>query len=584
MTRFLWLLFALPAFGQEGAVENPRFHAGDDLAWAQPEFDDSGWERVELPHRFPTGVNHGWYRMEVRLSESQQLQAFSPGYPGNICEVFWNGVKIGAKGEIETTIDLPLTSSYEVFPVRGAPIYIDLPNIVAVRVMRYQRAGGLLLEPPAAGSIVALSGRKAQLEQGPLIVLMIQGAVILLITLGSLVIALWRKSEAASWAFFVLMLTQLIFESGRVSVIFGHGGWLNLFTLMLIFYVYAIIGAVAGLFVVTSILEERQRHRWLRNSYLAMLGSGLIAVFISPIPSLAPLVESIFALVVIGFAIVAAIICIRALRRRRPHARVLTTGIAIAALFGVLGALDYLFPIFPVTRYWFDPSTPAMIVASAILGGVLISRLVKIKLHAQRLASQVLTAEIDERARVARELHDGVAQTLLAYRLQAEASVGDKEELQQLLDGFEQASDEVREASYELHPSTFGSRTLEESFQIHTMRLGADLVELTIEPAAAEAQPSAEKRHHLFRVFQELLGNALRHGKGSRVAVNWKRASSDFVLEITNSANAENDSQPDGLGSVSLEERVAILGGRLIRDRSDGRFIARVEIPIEIWQ
>ena len=83
-----------------------QFHTGDDLAWAQPGFDDHGWERI--PADQPWGdVGHpglwgyAWYRREIALdpNSKQSLALLLPPLDST-AEVYWNGVKIGSEGEM----------------------------------------------------------------------------------------------------------------------------------------------------------------------------------------------------------------------------------------------------------------------------------------------------------------------------------------------------------------------------------------------------------------------------------------------------------------------------------------------------
>ncbi|MDO7854050.1 sensor histidine kinase [Hymenobacter convexus] len=139
---------ALPAAGlllQKGW----RYHAGDDPAWAQPGFDDSGWDTVTvarnglpLPVRARAGA--GWFRLRLRLVDSLRAQALALQLAEQSAglEVYADGRRIGRSGIFST---LPA----RVRPVsrRGSLLNMDLvwsgpgPELLlAVRFAPYRPA------------------------------------------------------------------------------------------------------------------------------------------------------------------------------------------------------------------------------------------------------------------------------------------------------------------------------------------------------------------------------------------------------------------------------------------------------------
>lgn len=101
-----------------------RFHTGDDAAWANPKYNDSGWEEYWIgPNRakldfaeaveggpFPGWQSHGhpgytgyaWYRMRVQTPLAKgSLALLMPQYVDGAYEVYVNGEKIGALGRLD---------------------------------------------------------------------------------------------------------------------------------------------------------------------------------------------------------------------------------------------------------------------------------------------------------------------------------------------------------------------------------------------------------------------------------------------------------------------------------------------------
>ncbi len=81
-----------------------QFYLGDDMAWAQPGFDDHTWE--QLPADQPWGdaghpgyAGFAWYRRQIALDPADKtpLALLLPPL-GSVAEVYWNGVKVGGIG------------------------------------------------------------------------------------------------------------------------------------------------------------------------------------------------------------------------------------------------------------------------------------------------------------------------------------------------------------------------------------------------------------------------------------------------------------------------------------------------------
>lgn len=81
-----------------------QLHTGDDLAWAQPGFDDHAWERKPADQSWddighPGLWGYAWYRREIALdpNSKQPLALLLPPLDST-AEVYWNGVKVGSEG------------------------------------------------------------------------------------------------------------------------------------------------------------------------------------------------------------------------------------------------------------------------------------------------------------------------------------------------------------------------------------------------------------------------------------------------------------------------------------------------------
>jgi signal transduction histidine kinase len=175
------------------------------------------------------------------------------------------------------------------------------------------------------------------------------------------------------------------------------------------------------------------------------------------------------------------------------------------------------------------------------------------------------TAALRERRRIARDLHDGVAQHLAFISSQAQLlpRVSDQEPLlAQIAEAAVRALDESRNAIVALtgpedEPvETALSRAAEEVALRGGARVRFEL--------APEVHAPPEAREALVRIVQEAITNATRHGGAENVTVSLANANG-ILLRVRDDGrgfDAEEGPRPGGFGLVSMRERAESLGGR----------------------
>ncbi|MDN3354568.1 GAF domain-containing sensor histidine kinase [Actinomadura sp. DC4] len=190
---------------------------------------------------------------------------------------------------------------------------------------------------------------------------------------------------------------------------------------------------------------------------------------------------------------------------------------------------------------------------------------------------------IEERARLARELHDAVAQKLFSLRLTAAAALSAPDpapELERVQTLAKEALAELREVIFELRPAELAGDGLAESLRKHVRVLdrvwGAGR-RTAVRFEGEEVPLPPETEAVVFRIAQEALYNALRHGRPREVAVRLTPG----VLEIHDDGvgfDTANDAR-DGLGLASMRERAASVGGTLTIESSGSGTVVRLEVP-----
>lgn len=152
-------------------VETWQFHPGDDMGWAAPGYDDSGWRTIQAGrswegqgYRNLTGF--GWYRRRIEIpAGGDWTMALYLEHIDSACEVYWNGVKMGGMGRVPPH---PIWYRDDLY----VPVVISLgkpqSGELAIRVWRAPRfflsfpEEGGLDSVPRMGSVEAAWGVKAQ--------------------------------------------------------------------------------------------------------------------------------------------------------------------------------------------------------------------------------------------------------------------------------------------------------------------------------------------------------------------------------------------------------------------------------------
>jgi signal transduction histidine kinase len=200
---------------------------------------------------------------------------------------------------------------------------------------------------------------------------------------------------------------------------------------------------------------------------------------------------------------------------------------------------------------------------------------------------------IEERKRLARELHDSVTQTLFSIGLTAEAAaslverdpVRAREQLDRLQELARAAMLEMRSLIFELRPAELETEGLAAALRKHVdvlRRLHEQEIELGVD-GERRLPPQVEKG--LLRIAQEALGNALRHSGADHVALSLAARDPRVSLRVSDDGRgfdpAEAALRSRRLGLTSMRERAEALGGTLEIESEPGRgTTVRVEVRV----
>lgn len=195
------------------------------------------------------------------------------------------------------------------------------------------------------------------------------------------------------------------------------------------------------------------------------------------------------------------------------------------------------------------------------------------------LIDRILIAQEEERRRLARELHDGVGQTLGAtvLRLGALAVAPDlesaHEEARALQRHAQSTLDELSRTAKALHPRLleelgFAEAVSHQTAEIgHTHHIEVDLQLVGIESAELP-RPIAST---LYRIILEALTNVVRHAEAQTVSVVVQREAGHIRAIVEDDGRGFDVRQPTrGIGLLGIQERVSLLGGTVQIDSVPG--------------
>lgn len=220
--------------------------------------------------------------------------------------------------------------------------------------------------------------------------------------------------------------------------------------------------------------------------------------------------------------------------------------------------------------------------------------------HAQQLATKNATEReqslqevvIQERNRLARDLHDSVSQQLFAASMMMSAinetnaleNETTSQQLQTVENMIQQSQLEMRALLLHLRPVALKGKSLQEGMNQFLEEL-EERIPIDLESNIETFSVEKGIEDQLFRVLQEALSNALRHAEPSGITVTLIKRDHFIILRIQDNGKGFNldEVQPGSYGLESMKERARDLGGtcKIVTLPQKG---TRVEIKIPIQE
>ena len=187
------------------------------------------------------------------------------------------------------------------------------------------------------------------------------------------------------------------------------------------------------------------------------------------------------------------------------------------------------------------------------------------------MSRKLIAAQEQERARIARELHDDINQRLAMLAVELEQWPDDPAELrrhmQELRKKTTEISNDVQTLSHELHSSKIEYLGIVKGMKSWCKELAERRnmnIDFTGQDLSGRLQPEIEVA--LFRVLQEALQNAAKHSGVKRIEVQLQEDAGEIHLIVRDSGRGfdiEAAGQGRGLGLISMRERIRLVNGSI---------------------
>ena len=208
------------------------------------------------------------------------------------------------------------------------------------------------------------------------------------------------------------------------------------------------------------------------------------------------------------------------------------------------------------------------------------------------LSRRLIRAHEEERALLARELHDDVTQRLALLAIEvgrAELAAPEgshTEAMRSVREGLVGLSEDIHSLAYQLHPSVLEELGLAEALRAECERLvrqGQVDVSLELDPLPAVVGRDAALC--LFRVAQGALNNVTRHAGGRAASVTLRQMDGGLLLAVRDDGVGFDPASPGtggSLGLASMRERVRLVNGTLDIESAPGRGTAIIAwVPVK---
>ena len=506
-----------------------KFASGDDPVRSSVSYDDSGWQSIVVPgswqsQRIKPANGLGWYRIRfiVPARFKSGNVAVLLGRVGDADEAFLNGVKIGGEGLIGERF-VEATKAERLYKIPPGLLRDNDTNILSVRVMNTYLNGGIFDKNSMIGDHSALQLEKFRRDKYIIIIefcFFTFFAIFFITCFFFYVKGLREREYLYFWVF--TSLYGILFIFGSLSF-YSTGMKTPL--------IQQAITSLASLLPASLVLLLINVYKEKLTFYAKglLLSFPVITVALILFPGYTPRAY-LYSAWKICFVLAAFFIVFHAIRafykKFHESGPILLgiTGLVIGSALESIGGLDFL----QTTGFFlWDYSTVFFMVCVMY---TLTARYMRIREELRLASLKIFDAHEDERKRVARELHDGIGQSLQSVKLRLKmleshiekGGTVKREALSELITDVSQSIDEIRSVAMDLRPSFLENTDFTDAIHWHAVKMQEQAgVAINVQlEGLIKVNPGAKE--NLYRIYQEALSNALKHSGASAIQCDVK--------------------------------------------------------------
>ena len=580
-----WLVLSVTGAMAEIRLEGSHAFTAlaDDPGFSRVDFDDSNWQQIPVPSSLRAAgiaprTDVFWYRIrfEVPADWSVAAPAIRLGVITRSDETYLNGRRIGGLGQIGPRLSdwhvyAPLAP--RLYPFDAALIKPGTTNVLAIRGARepYIDDGGIIIGPVALVDLSqALDGFLKLQNQFTGVRYLFFGfeTVIMSLLVLGLLLGLRSRLVTAFCAFYIPAYA-FTFERRGIAALLGLDG-------PALQFIANILGALSFPALISLVaLILRRRVGLVGRTIQCLSILTLVSIPGTAIPALQWwVIESHLvwhALLLVGLLLITVQTSHAALKGQR-YAMTVAGGL-LAIFAGIF--IDILLPLNVFEReFGFRIGELGILCLYAALIFVVIRHIADRQNDLQSANLHIKAMHEEERARMARDLHDGIGQWLLAIKVKLDLlkrgasnpDTGVTDRLDSVANDIEGAIEDVRRVSHDLAPALLDERGLIGAMQAHADRFRAGHPAAITLRAPDQVDLDRRSASEVFRIFQEALSNALRHSNCHAVVIEIEHAGNVFSMTISDDGDgfaSDIDAPRQTLGIKSMQSRASLLGARL---------------------
>ncbi|MBK7690491.1 MAG: sensor histidine kinase [Bacteroidetes bacterium] len=203
----------------------------------------------------------------------------------------------------------------------------------------------------------------------------------------------------------------------------------------------------------------------------------------------------------------------------------------------------------------------------------------------------IIEAEEKERMRIARDLHDGVAQTMTAAKMQLEHFIDQTGNTMHVSDSLKNAFElivdaakEVRSISHSMIPNALLKSGLVAAVRDFVNRMGNEKLKINLVVLGLNERLPEATETVIFRVLQELMNNIIKHANAKEITIQLIREADEFTMMVEDNGigfDVQKMMDKQGMGLKNMSSRIEYLNGHIDFDSTLGRgSTVIVEIPL----